>query len=147
MIFLVGDSLAVGMEHYVPKTWKVDALGGRPMQAGAPIIRKSKAGVLVISLGTNNAPSELPLLKRTVRSSITAPHRCAVWSTIYRKGYDYSAFNRYLLRAHRAHPRRLQVAGWATRAARLVSDGVHPGPAGYRLRTKLYREAAARCPR
>lgn len=140
---IVGDSLAVGMQPYMPNT-VIDARVGRPLAEGMDRLPSpARAPRLGISLGTNDPPSSTTQLARAVTASLHGRDR-VVWATIYRAGLDYTAMNRVLIRAALRHPNRIRLVGWATVAVRYVSaDGVHPGPAGYRRRAAMFRRALA----
>ena len=74
-----------------------------------------------------------------------------IWATIARppvNGVSYTAANSLLERIAADDPR-LVIVPWAEQAAAnpvlLGGDGVHPTPAGYQLRARLYAQAAQRC--
>lgn len=143
---VIGDSLAEGMRPHLPLAWPVDARVGRPLAEGMRILRAHpRRRVVLLSLGTNDAPDPAGM-RAAIRESLRG-RDCVVWATIYRRGrgLDYTAVNRVMIRAHARHPHRLRLVGWATRAGALTLDGVHPGPAGYKLRAAMYRKQASAC--
>jgi hypothetical protein len=142
---LIGDSLAVGIAPYV--TWDVNAAVGRTLMEGMPLIRASRRRVLAVSLGTNDPPTSVGALRTAVRVSLET-NQCVIWATIYNRNVSYRAMNRALILERVRNPRRVRLVNWASVAAPYVAAdplGVHPTPAGYRLRARLYRGQAARC--
>jgi hypothetical protein len=162
-LVVIGDSLAAGIEPLLPAAlpgWTVaaDGRGGRRLAEGMQILAATdlpRGAVLAISLFTNDDPTDTAALDTAVG---TALHRvgaqgCVLWATIVRPAVDgvtYAAANAVLHRRAAADGR-LVVVPWAeaiaARPSLLGGDGVHPTPAGYRLRAQLYARAATSCAR
>jgi hypothetical protein len=158
---LVGDSLAVGIESLLPSLlpgWRVSVDGrvSRPLAEGMAIVRQTSIpsdGVLAVSLFTNDDPTHTAQLQAAVRSTLerVGSRGCVIWATIVRpplNGVSYTAANNVLRRMAASEPR-LRLVPWAEEVAARPSlvggDGVHPTPAGYRLRAQLYARAAQSC--
>jgi hypothetical protein len=162
-VVLIGDSLAVGIETYLPPllrgyTLSADDHVGRPLGEGMTILAgtdvRSRPTVLAISLFTNNDPRDLDTLEAAVRKTVDAvgPDGCAVWATIVRPpvgGVSYRGANERLQALEAELSPHLILVPWAeTIAAQpslIGSDGVHPNPDGYRVRAALYAEAIQSC--
>jgi lysophospholipase L1-like esterase len=108
---------------------------------------------VAVSLFTNDDPTHTDALQAAVRRSLelAGPRGCAIWATIARppvNGVSYRAANTALERLADDDPR-LVVVPWAEQTTSdpslLGPDGVHPTPAGYQLRARLYAEAAQAC--
>jgi hypothetical protein len=165
-LVLVGDSLAVGVRALLPAAlpgWKVQVLGrvGRPLAEGMGVLEglglaaesEDARPVVAVSLFTNDDPTHTDALQAAVRRSLelAGPRGCAIWATIAAppvNGVSYRAANTALERLADENPR-LVVVPWAEQTASdpnlLGPDGVHPTPAGYQLRARLYAEAAQAC--
>jgi hypothetical protein len=163
-VVLVGDSLAVGVGKLLPAalpSWRVQVLArvGRPLAEGMSVLSglnlpsDSPPPVLAISLFTNDDPGHTSALEAAVRRTLAlvGSRGCVIWATIVRppvNGVSYGAANALLARLA-AGDARLRLVPWAEQVAanpRLVgTDGVHPTPAGYQLRTQLYAQAAQAC--
>jgi hypothetical protein len=165
-LVLVGDSLAVGVRTLLPAAlpdWKVEVLGqvGRSLAEGMRVLEglglasqeHDARPVVAVSLFTNDDPTHIDALRAAVRRSLdlAGARGCAIWATIAAppvNGVSYRAANAALERLADADPR-LRIVPWADQAAAnpdlLGSDRVHPTPAGYELRARLYAEAARAC--
>jgi hypothetical protein len=162
-LILVGDSLAVGIKPLLPSLlsgWRVtiDARVGRPLSEGMSIISATPVpsdggAVLAVSLFTNDDPTHTGQLEAAVRTTLdrVGPRGCLIWATIVRpplNGVSYSAANNLLRRMAASEPR-LRIVPWAEQVSAQPSlvggDGVHPTPAGYRVRAQLYASAAKSC--
>jgi hypothetical protein len=108
---------------------------------------------LAFSLFTNDDPRHVDALEAAVRASLDrlGGRDCALWATIVRPklgGVSYDAANRRLKQLA-AEDDRVRVVNWAAAVKRhrswLTSDHVHPTPAGYAERAKLYARAATTC--
>jgi hypothetical protein len=160
-LVLVGDSLAVGVRGLLPSLlpgWRVSVDGriGRPLAEGLRVLEATpvpSGGVLGISLFTNDDPTHTSQLQAAIRETLAraGPRGCVIWATIVRppvNGVSYQAANAVMERAAAADSR-LRVVPWAAQVAARPSligaDGVHPTPAGYRLRAELYAGAAQSC--
>ena len=158
-VFVVGDSLAVGMASVLPGTlpgWgvRIDAEWGRPLGEGMRILADEPAppAILAISLFTNNDPRDVGALEAAVRSTAQRPGGCAVWATIVAPPYEgvsHDAGNALLRRLERDGELGLELVDWARavqRDASLMSaDEVHASPAGYRVRARMYADAIRAC--
>jgi hypothetical protein len=160
---LIGDSLAVGVRSLLPGLlpgWSVSVDGrvSRPLAEGMSIlsgtsIRSDGSTVLALSLFTNDDPTHTSQLRAAVKQTLdrVGPNGCVVWATIARppvNGVSYDAANSLLGRLARSDSR-LRIVPWAEQTAArpslLGADGVHPTPAGYQLRARLYAQAAQSC--
>jgi hypothetical protein len=164
-LVMVGDSLAVGVRTLLPAAlpgWQVQVLGrtGRPLAEGMNVLSSlDLAGtgtrpVLAISLFTNDDPTHTTALQAAVSRTLLAvgSRGCVIWATIVRpplNGVSYQAANALLERLASGDPR-LVIVPWAQQVAANPSlvgaDGVHPTPAGYQQRARLYAQAAQSCP-
>ena len=162
-LVMIGDSLAVGVRALLPSLlpgWQVSVDGrvSRPLAEGMSILRGTTipsdgSTVLAISLFTNDDPTHTAQLRAAVEQTLArvGANGCAVWATIARpavNGVTYDAANS-LLRRMAQEDTRLRLVPWAEQTAARPSllgpDGVHPTPAGYRLRAQLYAQAAESC--
>jgi hypothetical protein len=162
-LVMIGDSLAVGVRSLLPGLlpgWQVAVNGrvSRPLGEGMSILSSTPipsdgSTVLAVSLFTNDDPTHTPQLQAAVRQSLdrVGPNGCVVWATIARppvNGVSYDAANSLLRRLARSDSR-LRIVPWAEQTAPRPSllgpDGVHPTPAGYQLRARLYAQAAQSC--
>jgi lysophospholipase L1-like esterase len=157
-VTLVGDSLNVGIEPYVPDAlpgWKVvandqvgrvTAEGIAELEAGRPAL----SNYVVVSLGTNDPPTEVATFREDVRRflELVGPNRCVAWATIWRDGQPNDGFNDVLRDAARAN-RRLILVEWAEmieqRPELLAPDGLHGSENGYRERARAVAAALKRC--
>jgi len=159
-VFVVGDSLAVGTEAPLARLlpgWrsKTSAFTGRSTANGvAQIVGAPNLGdVLVVSLGTNDNPSETDSFAGEVQAVMDAAgaSRCVIWVNVSRPPYGgvpYSGFNRILDQASLSRPN-LIVVDWArishSQAGLLGSDGVHATSQGYAVRAQAIAAAIASC--
>jgi len=155
-LLLIGDSMAVGTAPLLPgllPDWniEVDALGGRITGVSMQIFRSHVDPVDVVAFSAFSAdpPETVSTLEASVRESVERDYaRCAIWATIYVRGKDYSAANAKLHELEREYPGKLLIVPWAETVARrpeLLADGVHGTPEGFRVRARLYADAARRC--
>lgn len=166
-LVMVGDSLAVGVRTLLPAAlpgWHVDVLArtSRPLAEGMRVLSSldlAGAGqgprpVLALSLFTNDDPTHTSALEAAVSRTLQAvgSRGCVIWATIVRppvNGVSYQAANALLERLAASDPR-VVIVPWAHQVAASPSlvgaDGVHPTPAGYQLRARLYAQAAQSCP-
>jgi hypothetical protein len=165
-LVMVGDSLAVGVRTLLPAAlpgWQVEVLArtSRPLAEGMRVLSSlDLAGgatrpVLAMSLFTNDDPTHTSALQAAVSRTlqVVGSRGCVIWATIVRppvNGVSYQAANALLERLASSDPR-LVIVPWAQQVAANPSlvgaDGVHPTPAGYQLRARLYAQAAQSCPR
>jgi hypothetical protein len=158
--FVVGDSLAVGVEPHL-----ADLLPGWRIQTSASIGKETSEGVaeitggklppvLVVSLGTNDDPSAVSTFQSQIERVLRAagPGRCVVWANIVRppyQGVSYAGYNRTLARTAAVNPNLVLVdwAGMVSRNPGLVSssDGVHATPSGYEARARAVAAAMQSC--
>ena len=155
---LVGDSLNLGVEPYLPDAlphWRIVANdrvgrstseGIADLEAGHPRL----SSYVVVSLGTNDPPAAVDAFRADVARvvQIVGPGRCLIWATIWRDGAPNVAFNDVLRAAAEAHPR-VRLVAWAELVELhhewLAADGLHGNEAGYRERAGAIAEAARSC--
>jgi hypothetical protein len=156
-VMLVGDSLNVGIEAYLPERlpgWSIDADDevGRTTDAGLAALEglgAALAPVVVVSLGTNDPQTDVDGFRDRVRRALalTGPDRCVVWPTIWRGGAS-DAFNDVLAQEAAANGA-LRVVDWVglvERRRELMSgDGVHPTEEGYAARADAIAETVRSC--
>lgn len=162
LVFVNGDSLAVGTKPYLPGdlrgfNLRQSASISRHAPEGVELLRQSARfpRVVVMSLGTNDDPRAVSGFRSAVRSTIHLAGRrhCVVWPNIVRPpvaGASYAGYNRVLAEENRRH-RNLRVVKW-TRIVRrhslpLSSDGVHPDANGYAVRARGIAKQVRRCAR
>ena len=157
-VTLVGDSLNVGIEPYV-----ADALPGWKMVANDQVGRVTPQGIaeleagrptlsnyVVVSLGTNDPPSEVAAFRRDVARvlALVGPNRCVVWATIWRDERPDDAFNDVLRDAAKAN-RRVTLVEWAEMVEQnpdlLAPDRLHGNEDGYRERARKVAAAVKGC--
>lgn len=162
-LVMIGDSLAVGVRSLLPGLlpgWRVSVNGrvSRPLAEGMNILSETPipsdgTSVLAMSLFTNDDPTHTAQLQAAVKQTLdqVGANGCVVWATIARppvNGVSYDAANSLLRRLARSDSR-LRIVPWAeqtvARPSLLGSDGVHPTPAGYELRARLYAQAVQSC--
>lgn len=157
-VALVGDSLNVGVEPYLPgalRGWKVVAndQAGRQTEEGIVEIEQGRARLaphVVVSLGTNDAPDAVDTFREQVGrvTKLVGPNRCLVWATIWRDGAPSDAFNEVLHEAASANAR-MRVVEWAemvrTHSDWLADDGLHGNATGYRKRAEAIAAAIRDC--
>jgi lysophospholipase L1-like esterase len=156
-ILVVGDSLAVGLEPYLgsmlaPGEVVWDARSGRTTPQGLPRLRarlrEATPDTVVLSLGTNDGSDPRRFADRIRRALAAIPTTsCVVWVDVNRPARKgrYGALNRVLRDTARTDPR-VTVVGWdrTVLAGRVrLPDGLHPDPAGFRLRSRLIADAVA----
>ena len=107
-----------------------------------------------MSLFTNDDPTHTDALEAAVRRTLAlvGSRGCVIWATIARppvNGVSYRAANTLLERLAASNPA-LVIVPWAEQVAAnpalVGADGVHPTPAGYQLRARLYAQATQACP-
>jgi lysophospholipase L1-like esterase len=156
-VLVVGDSLAVGLEPYLgamlrPSDVVWDARSGRTTPQALPLLRarlrEETPRTVVLSLGTNDGSDPRRFADRIRRALAAIPAGvCVVWVDVNRpprKG-SYVALNQVLRDAARKD-RRMVVVDWdrAVLTGRVtLPDGLHPDPAGFRLRSRLIADAVA----
>jgi len=157
-VTLVGDSLNVGIEPYVPEAlpgWKVVANnqvgrttpeGVAELEAGRPVL----SNYVVVSLGTNDPPSEVAAFRTDVARvlALAGPDRCVIWATIWRDERPNDVFNDVLRDAAKAN-RRVKLVEWAEMVESdpdlLAPDRLHGNEDGYRERARKVAEAMKGC--
>lgn len=157
-VTLLGDSLNVGIEPYVPDAlpgWKmvtndqvgrITPQGIAELEAGRPVL----SNYVVVSLGTNDPPSEVDAFRRDVARvlALVGPNRCVVWATIWRDERPNQAFNDVLRDAARVN-RRVRLVEWAEMVEQhpelLAPDGLHGNEDGYRERARKVAAAVKSC--
>jgi hypothetical protein len=155
---LVGDSLAEGIEDRLPAALdgmavSSNARTGRPLAEGMNIIRglDHKPGVLAVSLFTNDDPGHVSELVDAVHDSTryVAQGGCVVWATIVRPPVGGTSYDRANNRLRSLASAQVIVVDWADEVRQhpgwIGPDGVHPTPAGYDQRARLYAEGIRQC--
>jgi lysophospholipase L1-like esterase len=156
-VTLVGDSLNVGVEPYLPDRlagWSIDADDevGRTTEAGLAALEglgAALAPVVVVSLGTNDPQADVEGFRDRLRRALalTGPDRCVVWPTIWRGGAN-DAFNEVLAQEAEASSG-LHVVDWVGLVERrpelMGADGVHPTEEGYAARAEAIAETVRSC--
>jgi lysophospholipase L1-like esterase len=158
IVLVVGDSLAGRLEPSLsrlvaPRRVVLDAVAGRTTPQGLARLRAElhtvSPTVVLISLGTNDGPNPERFRSRIRRALHAIPAgTCVVWADIHRparKG-PYRPLNSVLAREARRDPR-LVIVGWSRAVARhevLLPDGIHPDPAGFDYRSRLFSHAVER---
>jgi len=159
-VFVIGDSLAVATEGPLAQLlpgWRIktSAFTDRHTADGVAQIvgMPNLPDVIVVSLGTNDNPSETASFAAEVGAVMDAagPSRCVVWVNIARPPYagvGYSGLNRVLDRTSLSRPN-LLVVDWArisrSEPGLLGSDGVHATRRGYAIRAQAIASAIASC--
>ncbi len=160
-LVLIGDSLSEGqrplLEHELPGwTVRTSSRIGRPLAEGMQILAATtlpRGTVLAMGLFTNDDPWRTAELQAAVRTTLTrvGPTGCVIWATIASppvSGQTFATANALLTKLTGADSR-LQLVPWAAEVAAypqlLAGDGVHPTPAGERIRAQLFARAAAAC--
>ena len=156
----VGDSLGVGTVPYLRAelpgvTIDDDSEVGRPSSVALPILKSKLAAnpdVVVFDLGTNDDPANASALAADLAAAreIAGP-RCMVMATLNRpplNGVAVDGLNRAVT-SFAAADGNVALVDWHARAqadpSLLIDDGVHPTPAGYALRAKLFAAAIRSC--
>lgn len=162
-VLLIGDSLTRESRVATAKRLRASGWtptfrcwGSRRLDWGIAQVRRAKElgqlpGVVVMALGTNDASWEpLATTQERVRTlmGILGPKRQVLWVDL---DVDYSSYSASralwindMIRREAASRENLTVVPWrriarAERAGRY--DGIHYGPAGYRLRAAVVAEA------
>ena len=157
-VTLLGDSLNVGVERYLPSAldgWKLLANDrvGRATPEGIDELESGRVALsnyLVVSLGTNDPPTGTDAFRRDVARvlRLVGKNRCVVWATIWRDGAPNDSFNAILREAAKAN-RRLTLVEWAdmveSRPELLAADGLHGNEDGYRARADAVAAAVRKC--
>lgn len=158
-VLLLGDSLGEGTAPYLERL-----LAGRPFSAndivggslysGINDLRRAGSNlppILVLSLGTNDAPTPASFGALVNETLSIAGSRCVVWPDIVRPpsgGFNWDEANAVLASAAASHPS-LHVVAWSALVRAhpqwLASDGVHVDAAGYLARAEAIAQAVASC--
>jgi lysophospholipase L1-like esterase len=156
-VTLLGDSLNVGIEPYLPELlsgWQIENYNevGRRTEQGIDILRSlgGRVGsVLLVSLGTNDVQSDGGTFRHDVEQvlALAGPNRCVVWSTVWLDGQN-RLFNG-ILRDEAARHANLEIADWASLVeddrSLLAPDRVHGNATGYARKAEQVAEAARDC--
>jgi len=154
-VLVVGDSLAVGTEPFLPQLLAgrnivADVKSGITTPQGMRMLRMSLRTVTpktaVFQLGSNDGGDPQRFEDRVLRTLALLPlDTCVVWSTIIRpprKG-EYRGLNRVLHRLKKIDPR-LVVVDWehaVSGGAVFLPDGLHADREGYRYRSAMIADA------
>ena len=155
---LVGDSLNVGVERYLPAVlpdWKIVANDrvGRTTAQGIDELEAGRSPLsqyVVVSLGTNDPPDAAERFRKDVARvlKLVGPNRCVIWATIWRDGKPNDAFNDVLRTAAESN-RRLRLVEWAAMVKAhpdwLAADYLHGNETGYRERARSVAAATRTC--
>ena len=128
---------------------------GRPSIDGPPLLRgllRGGADAVIFDLGTNDDPANPGRLTADLAAAGSlAGSRCLVLATLNRpplNGYSVDGLN-HALEAFAAGRPGTVLVPWHAYAARepslLGPDHVHPTPAGYALRARLFASALGSC--
>jgi lysophospholipase L1-like esterase len=156
-VTLVGDSLNVGVEPYLPDAlphWKIAANDrvGRTTDEGIAELaagRPALSSYVVVSLGTND-PADVPGFRADVARALAliGPNRCVIWATIWRNGKPDDAFNAVLREAADSN-QRIRLIEWAAMVQAhpdwLAGDHLHGNETGYRERARAVAAATRSC--
>jgi hypothetical protein len=149
-VFVLGDSLAVGIEAYLPALLpdmqvRFDARVGRTTAQAIAIVTahpSELAPAVVVSLGTNDDPSPTGFAQHVDELMALLGGRRVLWVNLNRPGYG--GFNTVLTAAALRYSN-LQVVDWATPYADnprdQAGDGIHATEAGYKLRAQVIATA------
>jgi len=156
----VGDSLGVGtVPHLRGELGGIaiddDSDIGRPSGVGVAILEAMLTAdheVVVFDLGTNDDPAVPDALATDLAAARTiAGSRCMVIATLNRpplNGVPVDGLNRAVTSFARGDGN-VSLVDWHAQAeadpSLLIDDGVHPSPAGYAFRAKLFAEAITSC--
>ena len=154
---LVGDSLNVGVERYLPDAlphWTIVANDrvGRTTDEGIAELEAHRpvlSSHVVVSLGTND-PADVPGFRADVARvlELIGPSRCVAWATIWRNGKPDDAFND-VLRAAAESNHRVRLVEWAAMVEEhpdwLAGDQLHGNETGYRERARAVAAATRSC--
>jgi lysophospholipase L1-like esterase len=160
-LLVVGDSLTVGTQPYLPHFlpgWRIrqDVSVSKQVTEGPAALRRfgrRLPRVIFVNLGTNGDPRGVGVFLRALRQvmHIAGRHRCVVWSTIVRPsvgGASYRTLNR-VLRQQGTKRHNLIVFKWSALAARHPSwfgpDHVHVTASAYRVRARAMASDIRRC--
>jgi hypothetical protein len=157
-VSLIGDSLNVGIEPYLPRQlpgWAVhtDDVPGRATAAGIEAMRSAGGSLgahMLVSLGTNDVYTRPEDFRAGVREALrlAGPDRCVVWYTIFREGESTTALNG-VLREEAERADNLHLVDWEALVRAhpnwLVGDGIHATPAGYAGRARAAADVLRSC--
>lgn len=160
-VFVVGDSLGVGTEPFLPKKlkdWKVSqsVKVGRHGFEAISILRNrgSLPGAIVMSIGGNDDPNNVNGFRSIVAKTmqIAGPTRCVVWPNHYAtkpvNGGNFDGYNRVLEEFEKKY-RNFQIMNWAKIARAhpgwMAGDGIHVNATGYEARAAAIAETVRSC--
>jgi lysophospholipase L1-like esterase len=155
---LVGDSLNVGVEPYLPAAlphWTIvtNDRVGRTTAEGIDELEAGRAPLspyVVVSLGTNDSADGAESFRADVARvlKLIGPNRCVIWATIWRNGKPNDAFNGVLRDAADAN-QRVRLVEWAAMVQAhpdwLAGDRLHGNETGYRERARAVAAATRSC--
>ncbi|MDP9211715.1 MAG: hypothetical protein M3N59_00325 [bacterium] len=141
-VYLVGDSLGVGIKDKLPARFTVNAEGGRSLPAGIDIVRGAPqalkdASAVVVELGTNKSSGFAGDAEDMVEEIKKENGSATIyWVKIFATANDYSAENNAIDGLTDVTPIKTQGEG-----INLGGDGVHPTPAGYDTMAQVVSDA------
>ncbi len=151
-VFLVGDSLAVGIADPLisalpTRAVTVEALEGRMTSTAVQLLADhaaTTAPIWVVSLGTNDLPTDFPASARAMLR-LAGPSRCVLWYDVYRASTQ-DQINATLTQLARHHAN-LHILGWEALSDRRTRAGSgstgSTRQAGYLARTALATDAVS----
>ncbi len=159
-VTLVGDSLNVGIEPYLPgllEGWSIRNRNevGRSTTAGIDVLRAEGSALapnVVVSLGTNDRSGNVAAFRESVRAAlqIAGGRRCVVWVNVVVAGEAFDPLNG-VLEEEAARVANLRVVNWAGMLAEhpewLAGDGIHGTDMGYAKRAEAVAGAVRACER
>ncbi len=93
---VVGDSLTVGAQPYLPTSWKVDARNGRSLHESVTLLGtgdRRGARCIVVALGSNDVSHDYSAAQMTAdvqrANGLMRNHRCVLWTTVKVDGVAY----------------------------------------------------------
>lgn len=157
-VTLVGDSLNVGLEPYLPAAlphWRIvanDRVGRSTAEGISELVagRPPLSSYVIVSLGTNDSPDAAAGFRADVARilELIGPDRCVIWATIWRDGRPNDAFNAVLRDAAEAN-HRVRLVEWAAMVQAhpdwLAADHLHGNETGYRERARAVAAATRSC--
>jgi lysophospholipase L1-like esterase len=149
-VFLLGDSLTVGVEPYLAallpgRRVSFDAKVGRTTDQGVAIVKANPselAPTVVVGLGTNDQTTAAEFAQNVDEMMALLGNRRVLWVNLARNGY--SDFDAVLVAATEKY-QNLELVDWAStyysHPKVQATDGIHATEAGYQLRAQIIAAA------